>query len=799
MVLERIRNLFACGIVIFIGCCVSDHIREKMKEINKSLIKEALSSLKTFRYKKMVLLVAEAAVLIVVLVSYFSVKREGVEALDTGISISNFSSDYSTYDGIWYVDNNIEQKDDTEEITLLYGPFIYLPKGNYTLVVRYDCDEDQLIRPYAAEENDSYIISNHITLDRNLNYVSYSFKTTEDINDFEIRTYYNGEGRFYIYDIRLYKNLNGYKKTLYMLFVLFVIFDLFLFNKRWVGIYRKEIFALIAITLFSCLPLLLEGIGYPIDDIDFHLMRIEGLCNELRLDHIPSRIQSLWSAGNGYPVSVFYGDILLYFPAFLRLIGFSISFSYASYVAFINILTVLISYFSFKIIVDTKSISIVMTLVYVTTNTRFATIYVFGQIGESTAMSFLPLGAAAMYLLYADERKTTRLDIKAATLLAVAMTGIILSHILSAIMAVEVILIFSLICIKKTIRVRTLLSYFASILLTVVLSMFFIIPFLDYYKNVSVLINKTGGVPNRIQEAGMSLYNIMAFFQNPYLVGNKSKTPGLILITTLIIACVLWLNYGARHIRTISVISLIIIFLASELFPWNWIASVSKIGNSLSQIQFPTRYLGFVCVILTVLLGLLLNEMTKKETVLHYIDYPIIIIIVVMLSLISFSVLLGYYAENATFYNTIDKAEIPDDTRMGGEYVRVDADGEPIYYVRKNIESVNAEVEILAREGWTLDMKVHTEDSPGLIKTPFTNYKGYQAFDSDGNHFDIIDDEYCKASFIIPGNYNGLIRVTFVEPWFWKVSEIISFCAWIGLIGFCAFYCFVKRRRKLSV
>ena len=57
-------------------------------------------------------------------------------------------------------------------------------------------------------------------------------------------------------------------------------------------------------------------------DLNFHLMRIEEIAGELKNLQFPVRMQTGWLGGYGYPVSIFYGDTLLYIPAVLRLIGF---------------------------------------------------------------------------------------------------------------------------------------------------------------------------------------------------------------------------------------------------------------------------------------------------------------------------------------------------------------------------------------------------------------------------------------------------------------------------------------------
>lgn len=734
----------------------------------------------------------EFLVILATFLGYIYEKGRGYDSLDMRVDVKDFSSDYISYDNGWYIDSNMVDVGDDEPINVLYGPFITLPKGEYTLVMDYECEEDQEARPYSSSKND-YIVANPVNLDKNLCSRTYCFRTKEQIDEFEILTYYNGEGVFRINNVRLYSNLNGYKKSLFLIVCLFIIFDVCIFNKEQIINHKKETVLLTAITILVSMPLFMDGMVYPVGDTDFHLMRIEGIYNELLLGHIPARIQSVWGSGNGYPVSVFYGDILLYIPAFLRLMGFTVTFAYAAFVFFINVITVLISFFSFKTIVRNINLSLLMTLTYVTATYRMVGIYKAGIVGTYSAMCFLPMAAAAIFLIYTDEEKMIKPNLRYAMILAVAMTGIITAHSLSTVMAIEVLLLFCLLEIRKTIRPRTILTLLSSILFSGVLSMYYIIPFLDYYFNVDTVISCNSDSIHHIQSGGVYLFQLFAFYQDPYETSTE-KIPGMPFIVVFVAIVLLWI-FGVikdHDIKVLTVLSGIIMLVSTNLFPWDWLAYHSKIVNFLAQVQFSMRYLVFACITLTVLMGLLLDRIGTMKLIRDPSRYNVLLIGTATMALIGVIVFYGQLAEHATIYNVVDGTEIPNDTRIGGEYVRVGTDGEPIHYIRKTVESVNADVEVLSREGWTLDMDVHTEESPGLIKTPFTNYKGYQAFDSEGNHFDIIDDEYCKTAFIVPGNYNGLIKVTFVEPWYWRASEIVSLVAWLGLICY-VIVCMRKR------
>lgn len=726
------------------------------------------------KYLLLLVFSAEILIILAVLIMYLSEKSKGMDGLDTGIRVEDFSSDYISYNDGWYIDPGIVDIGDQESIDFLYGPFITLPKGNYTLVVEYECDEDQQVRPYASGADNQCIIANHLNLDKNAYAVSYSFFATTSIDDFETRVFYNGQGIFKINDIKVYRNLNGYKKALFILLCIFFVGDMCLVNKEKIFSHKKEFIILASTIILISLPLFMDGMIYPEGDTGFHLMRIEGLSDELRQGHVPVRIQSAWGSGNGYPVSIYYGDILLYFPALLRLIGFSISTSYALYVAFINIITVLISYYSFKIIVKDRKVALLMVLAYTASIYRMVGIYTAGIVGTYTAMSFFPLGAAAIYMIYTDDDTGIKPVFRHAIMLAVSMTGVITSHTLSTVMAVEILVVFCLLEVRKTFTPRIMLSFFTSMIITILMTLFYLVPFLDYYLHVDTLISHNSDDIHHIQNGGVCLYQLFAFFQDPYKE-EFDMIPGMLLMLVFVssVCLLIFKVITDQAIRVLTVLSGIALLISTNAFPWDWITNHSRIGNFFSQIQFAMRYLEFACIILTLLMGILIERIHTKN-LLNSSCYNIMLGIAASITFIGVCVFYGQLAEHAYYCNIIDGSEISSGPQIGPEYVRVDSEGEPILYIRKDVESKNANTEVISRRGYTMDIKIHTEDVPGVIMTPYTNYKGYEAYDFEGNSFEIFDDEYCKVSFTVPAYYDGIVEVSFVEPWYWRLSEIIS-------------------------
>ncbi|MCR4610530.1 MAG: hypothetical protein K5644_01395, partial [Lachnospiraceae bacterium] len=115
-------------------------------------------------------------------------------------------------------------------------------------------------------------------------------------------------------------------------------------NNKWI-----RLIILLCITCLACVPLFVQGIeGHLGQDLGFHLNRIEGIVTELKAGHFPVKMESNWMNGYGYPAPIYYGDVLLYIPAILRLMGIGVVTSYKIFVFLITFATALLTYLCFK-------------------------------------------------------------------------------------------------------------------------------------------------------------------------------------------------------------------------------------------------------------------------------------------------------------------------------------------------------------------------------------------------------------------------------------------------------------------
>lgn len=712
------------------------------------------------------------------------------------IPLDQWYSNYAEFrENEWYIgaDNDLNRT-----VTFLHGPVVEVEKGDYTATICYESDSDQSCQPYVYKTNKGYVKSSPVILDKNANIVSFDFQITEDIDNFELTFWYNGEGEFSVSGISIDRNNNDLKRSIvYLLFILLLIN--FVFYYRISSEERKRyLLAMLGIMFVSSIPVFYTGLdGH---DLLFHLTRIEGISRELSYGNFPARISSVWMAEHGYPVSIYYGDVLLYIPAVFRLFGFTIDQAYKIFVLIMNIVGVIIAEQCFGRIFKKRSTSLLLTLVYATASYRMVDVYIRTAVGEYCSLIFLPLIALAAYNIYCDGKNdSTKKNLKNATILAIGMSGILTAHTLSAEMAAFALLLVCIAYWRKTFTFSAIKTYVIAIVETLVLCAGYLVPFLDYYVNVPVEITDTvtGEAARTIQEKGANIGDFFAFFSDPFGDWYTALfNPGLVLMLALAAVVALWgLKKATKEIKEMAVLSAIMLFMATNVFPWNSLAHDFKVFDLLAQVQFPWRYVGIAIIFLTMLLGFIL-EQTNPEQYLK-VSKQMVIGVCAIISIGMTFVFTGYYADNLERNVYYDTANIGTWGIMGEEYLRSgthveNLDGEI------HIDGGTEYAEFITRTGCDLDVQCKTGAEEGIVTLPVLNYKGYQVTDDAGNQYEITDSEENLISVTLPANFEGNIYLRFVEPFSWTVSFGISVAAAAMILVICSYKEFKKIKTKKS-
>ena len=358
---------------------------------------------------------------------------------------------------------------------------------------------------------------------------------------------------------------------------------------------RRDAMVLLGIALFASMPCL-WGRLYEGHDLFFHLNRIEGIAAGLREGQLPVRIHSSTLLGYGYAASQFYPELFLYFPAALRLAGVSLTVSVLIFEICINLATACVAYLSARRIFRDAALALGASVLYTLCTYRLANLYVRATLGESLAMVFFPLLIAAMVeVLLRDERQWP--------LLALAMTGIFMSHLLSTMFAVLFCALASVCCLPRLVREpRRILAMIKAAGVMLLCSAWFLVPFIDYTL-AGISTNVAIDSAEHVLRPGSYLVAFSGLDPDlPAELDDYAYSVGAVPGLAIMLGCAALLTRRYVHGRGdaldrlplfLTGLGALALLGATQAVPWEMLCRMRKpISTFFMQIQFPWRLVG---------------------------------------------------------------------------------------------------------------------------------------------------------------------------------------------------------------
>lgn len=466
------------------------------------------------------------------------------------------------------------------------------------------------------------------------------------------------------------------------------------------------------------------------DDMLFHRMRIEGLYEGiLHYDFLPKINYSLLD-GLGYASSTFYSDVFLYPAAILRLIGVPLTQAYVCLLLLSNFATFCTSFYSMHILHNSKRQSFLFSILYTLSTYRYVTLVARSALGETLAFIFIPLAFSGIIsIVYKDSKKWY--------LLAIGMTGILLSNLLSAFMFSCLIVALLLFNIKPLLHKKeNLLGLVKATFLSLGLSAFYFFPMLEQLKFQDLHV---GNLPIFI--VSDTSYSLVRFMVYTIINSPVFANFGLLYFLLAAITLCLYKNIKTKESKDFFWLTVLFLVLTTSLFPWGLLAN-----TPLNSIQFPWRLFNIATLLVCWLVSLDEIKLLKSNFA-----YSIVIVLVLIFNIQMQKVMLNEEG-NA---NISDVSSLTT-WRIGGgwEYLPVSADKGHLIklmrtasfplYDKENGEILNYEKDY-DKISFSYNLKEQTE-----ITLPFLNYTGY-----------VVEDNLTKDEFLpsLSSENNGLLSV----------------------------------------
>ncbi len=567
----------------------------------------------------------------------------------------------------------------------------------------------------------------------------------------------------------------------------------------------KKITIFAIVLLISCIPLFHTNllVGW---DLEIHLVRIEGIMQGYKAGQLPVRVEPAFNGGYGYAFSTYYGGLFYNVAAIARLIGFSIQGAYKIYVVFINIATILISYYCFKIMFGNDRTAVYGSILYSLSLYRLFDLYQRGAVGEYTAITFLPLIAAGLWKIYTvspESQEYKRLWI----LPVLGYTGIIQSHILSTEISGLFTVIICLALFKKTFRKNTFIVLCKIVLYTIILNLWFLYPFFENYILEDTVISRNMLEAHEISN-DVSLFGVFAYnfwkADTWYYVLRAGFGPSLVVIMAMAIYSFVGKKFDKqekKRLLFVTIFAAISITVSTSLFPWNNIISYFSDGNfnnnivkkvidillrCIVNIQYAFRFMIISSLFITMVACIVYN---RKDKTIKYAGNVIIFIMIfqTIFSGVSF-IVNGRYSK----YLTINDNDVGFSNSIGNmEYIPLTTEGSiPFlneFYEVKSCYTTNANVTDYNKQYTNIQAHiVSSKDNVGIVEFPLLYYRGYRIVDvNTGKEFQPFKiGGGARLGIIAEPGYEGDIKVYYAGETMWHVMDVISLFAFIALLAY---------------
>ena len=457
-----------------------------------------------------------------------------------------------------------------------------------------------------------------------------------------------------------------------------------------------------------------------------------------------------------------------------------------------NVATTLISGYSFGKIFRKREIGVFGSCLYTLAPYRLVNLYTRGALGEYTGMIFWPLLIYACVLLLNEDRNKVQLQ-KGAVLMGISMAGMLQSHMLTAEIACMVLLLLVVVYCRRIFHKEVMLAGCGAVAAALGLSAWFLIPFLDYMLFGRFNINSIRNNDIMIQRQGTFLSQVFAIFDNAVgqsldagagTAGDFTQGAGLSLMLSVIILMLLciwgYLKQEEGRNRQITItaagLGVLMVVMSTLYFPWDRLCRISRIFRYIIvKIQFPWRFTGVAVGLLVVVWCAVLNYTEREYDRRKKVITICLAVGILLLSVGHFVIDLNQRAERIQVRSV---EEMDTFVASGEEYLPVDTVLDKLK-TQELYKDDSVEISDVVYRGTSITMHVkNTSAQQAGLELPRLYYAGYQTLEvtDEGQHFsiEVTDGTNHVIKLMIPEETEGNITLSFSEPWYWRLAEIIT-------------------------
>jgi hypothetical protein len=550
-------------------------------------------------------------------------------------------------------------------------------------------------------------------------------------------------------------------------------------SKGMSGVYVRRYYAVALVVFVSAVCMSWIGWG---QDIAFHAERVAAIAAEMQNQGLGIyRIYTTACKGYGYASPLFYGDIFLYPAAFLVVLGIPLGIAFRVMLASIVLLAFLSMFCCVKTIWGTKQ-ACFTAYIYAFSPVVFTDVFIRYAVGTGWAYVFIPVTLLGFYRIVVEPKHRSWDWIT----LSLGMSGLILSHIISAVLAVVLLVVLCILFIRRIWHQKSSILYLIlAALLTAAITAYFTLPLLEQLTTGHFLVNDQSN-----DLAGHAAPFFSLFFGSEYRDRLNKLIEKAVGVEDLFgvgwcpgaYGYILFFMAGIRLNKKYAVknkaldaclaMSIFYIILSVSRLVWKPVT-----GSVADIIQMPWRNLMFYMFFISLAAGMAFTALSEagRDRLVR----------MGMLSatfgtLVVFGGLLMLTWHNGMFVYE----DLSTDSIGLGEYLPA---GVPVYdYATTRGEVVQCSDGTLQysfdRENGYSVLTFQETGEDTVFEVPVYMYRGYAVVDEEtGECFEPYVSSHGLVAFEIPQGYEGTVKIYYAGTTVQKISKAVSFWTILAL------------------
>ncbi|MEM5169344.1 YfhO family protein [Enterococcus faecium] len=319
----------------------------------------------------------------------------------------------------------------------------------------------------------------------------------------------------------------------------------------------------------------------------------------------------------GMQVNNFYPWLTLY-PLFLLIKFTNLAIGYNLFLYIVTLITLFICHYVMYEITKKHVTSSFFAIIYTTSSFRSVEIFLRGAMGELLAMSVLPLILLGFIKLYDSKKESW-------VMLAISMTLLIYTHVLSVAMTMVMIIIALIIQFyrKKKIEIFLIIKLIKAAIVTLLLSLAFIGPMIEQ---------------TLYQDLNRPYVDILQkraiYLGKEFLIGSIDSELLSFGIGLTLLICLIILTFNFKKLGILSkityIMGIISILLCTKIFPW-----FALQNTPLNIIQAPWRFMIFSTLFISFSVSLFISPQLEKFSYTRRRNF--ILLLILAISILNYS------------------------------------------------------------------------------------------------------------------------------------------------------------------